>query len=91
VSPDPATPYRVRLHAPLEDQRIALVARAADDAAMLYWYEDGRLLASAAPGAPAHVRPRTGAHRLVVVDDRGRTDEVVYRVESGPAGILRGP
>lgn len=81
VSPDPSTPYLLRGDAPLEHQRIALTARVAADVNRLYWYEDGMLVASGAPGTVRFVSPRPGEHTVVVVDDAGRADRVRYRVE----------
>ena len=81
VTPDPTTPYRLRRDAPLADQRIPLVARAAAGARRLFWYQDGLLVAEAAPGAPLFLASSRGLHRLVVTDDLGRSDGVSYRVE----------
>jgi len=85
VSPNPATPYRLRRDAPVEFQKIALAARvsahASPENGHLFWYQDGRLVASGSPGAPIFVRPVAGAHKLVVVDETGRSDNVTYLVE----------
>jgi penicillin-binding protein 1C len=81
VSPAAATPYTVRRSAPVQYQRIPLTAQAAEDAATLYWYQDGVLVASGEPSKKLFVRPEPGAHRLVVVDEQGRADEVRYTVE----------
>jgi len=89
VSPDPSTPYRLRRDAPVEYQKIALIARADGGAGprarSLFWYQDGRLVARAAPGATLFLPLVPGDHRLVVVDDTGQSDSVNYKVESGPA------
>jgi penicillin-binding protein 1C len=81
VSPDAATPYRLRRDAPLAFQRIALVARTGADARRLYWYQDGLLVGSAAVGQPLFLTPTRGRHRLAVTDDQGRTDGMSYEVE----------
>jgi penicillin-binding protein 1C len=81
VSPDPATPYRLRRDAPLDYQQIALTARTGPDACRLYWYQDGVLVGSAAPGEQLFLTPTRGAHRLAVTDDLGRSDGLTYRVE----------
>lgn len=81
VSPDPATPYRVRRRVPLEHQRIPLVARAGPGASRLYWYRDGLLVAAGAPEERLYLAPERGTHRLVVTDDLGRSDGVTFRVE----------
>jgi penicillin-binding protein 1C len=80
ISPDATTPYRLRHDAPLEFQEILLSAQTAD-AARLYWFEDGALVASGAAAQRLFLHPRRGTHTLVVVDDSGRSDAVKYRVE----------
>jgi penicillin-binding protein 1C len=80
VSPDSATPYRLRRDAPLQSQEILLAAQTSD-AAKLYWFEDGDLIASGEPSRRIFLRPKRGSHQLVVVDDSGRSDSVTYRVE----------
>ncbi len=81
VSPAAATPYRVRADAPVEFQKLALVARAAPSVTRLWWYQDGALLAAASPAERSFVMLAQGSHRLVVVDDSGRSDSITYRVE----------
>ncbi len=81
VSPDPATPYRLRRGVPAEDQRIPLLARAGPGVGQLYWYRDGLLVGAAAPGERLYLASETGTHRLVVTDDLGRSDGVTFRVE----------
>ncbi len=81
VSPDPATPYRVRRRVPLEHQRIQLVARAGPGASRLFWYREGLLVAAGAPEERLYLAPERGTHHLVVTDDLGRSDGVTFRVE----------
>ena len=80
VSPDGATPYRLRRDAPIDYQEILLAAQTSD-AAKLYWFEDGMLVASGDASRKMFLKPKRGAHQLVVVDDSGRSDAVTYRVE----------
>src|SRR5215210_1653824 len=83
VSPDGATPYRLRREAPAEYQRIPLVAQSAPGVRHLYWYQDGTLVATtdADSARSRFIPPLRGEHRLVVTDDLGRSDGVTYRVE----------
>jgi len=81
VSPDATTPYRIRRDAPIDYQEILLQAQTAADVSTLYWYVDGHLIASLAPNRRAFLRPARGTHRVVVVDDSGRSDSVTYEVE----------
>jgi len=80
TSPDGATPYRLRRDAPLEFQEILLAAQSSD-ASQLFWFQDGTLVASGETSRRLFLAPTRGTHRLVVVDDAGRSDEVSYRVE----------
>jgi penicillin-binding protein 1C len=80
VSPDAATPYRLRRDAPLEFQELLLSAQSSD-AAKLFWFDDGVLVASGEPSQKMFLKPRRGTHQLVVVDDGGRSDSIRYRVE----------
>jgi penicillin-binding protein 1C len=81
LSPGATTPYRVRRDAPSEFQKIPLLARVAPSVERLYWYVDGSLVGAAPPGRSLFVMPEQGSHRLVVVDDSGRSDGLTYRVE----------
>jgi len=81
VSPDGSTPYRLQRHAPVEYQKISLQARVSPGTDRLYWYEDGLLVATGAPGEPLFLALEPGEHRVVVTDDAGRSDGVTYRVE----------
>jgi penicillin-binding protein 1C len=81
VSPDPRTAYRLRRSAPREFQKLALAARADSGTRRLFWYQDGRLLGAAGPGEPLFADLERGDHRLVVVDDAGRSHAVAYTVE----------
>jgi penicillin-binding protein 1C len=81
VSPSGATPYRVRREAPREHQRLELAARTAPGTARLYWYQDGRLVGAARPDEALFTPLVRGHHRLVVVDDGGRSAALEYAVE----------
>ncbi len=81
VSPAGDTPYRLRREAPAAFQKLRLAAAAAPGTAKLYWYQDGTLVAAASPDTRVFVPLAPGRHRLVLVDDAGRSDAVDYRVE----------
>jgi penicillin-binding protein 1C len=80
ASPDSSTPYRIRRDAPVEYQEILLSAHAPSDVRRLFWYVDGTLVAAAPPARANFIPPRRGRHRLTVVDDAGRSDEVTFEV-----------
>ncbi len=81
VSPSPATPYVFRRDVPASLQRIALTAAAPADSRRLSWYVDGELTAQGGPAERLFWEPAPGRHRVVCVDDLGRTDAVTVGVE----------
>jgi penicillin-binding protein 1C len=81
VSPDESTPYRILLGTPGEYQKLQLIARASPEVERLYWYQDGKLVASARPDERLFIALETGTHDLVVVDSSGRSDSITYEVE----------
>jgi penicillin-binding protein 1C len=81
VSPNAATPYRLRRDTPVEYQQIPLTTQGLMSATHLYWYQDGTLIGSGAPEKKLLLPLRSGTHRLVVVDNTGRTDSLSYQVE----------
>ncbi len=89
VSPSAQTPYVLRRGVPAEYQQIALRAQAGGSVAELFWYQDGRLVARGHPGERLFLTPSPGSHRLVVLDDQGRTSALDFIVQAprqrGPA------
>lgn len=81
VSPNAATPYQLRRDAPVEYQQIPLTIQGGTSATQLYWYQDGTLISSGTPEKKLLLPLRPGTHRLVVVDNTGRSDSLSYQVE----------
>jgi len=81
VSPAISTPYRLRRSAPATDQKIPLRVQSGTPPTRLYWYQDGKLVATGAPGAQILLPLQIGTHHLVVVDNAGRVGSTVYQVE----------
>ena len=81
LSPAPTTPYRLRRDAPAADQKIPLRTQGGATTTQLYWYQDGKLVATGAPAAHVLLPLQVGTHRLTVVDNTGRVGSTVYRVE----------
>jgi penicillin-binding protein 1C len=63
-------------------QQVLLAARSGPHAKQLYWYQDGKLRHTAKPGDKVFLELEEGQHQLVVVDDLGLSDSLVYQVES---------
>lgn len=81
LSPAPTTPYRLRRDAPAADQKIPLQTQAGATTTQLYWYQDGKLVATDTPAAQVLLPLQVGTHRLTVVDNTGRVGSTLYRVE----------
>ena len=81
TSPNAETPYHLRRDTPDEYQQIPLTIQGGSSASRLYWYQDGTLIRSGTPEAKLLLPLRSGTHRLVVVDNTGRSDSLSYQVE----------
>ncbi|WP_459933640.1 penicillin-binding protein 1C [Fundidesulfovibrio butyratiphilus] len=81
VSPRPDAAYRAPQGHVRSFERVGLSAHAAAGVRELAWFQDGLLVAKGAPGEALFLELAPGRHRLVVVDDQGRSDAVRYRVE----------
>ena len=80
VSPQQGTPYLVRRDAPDEYQKIPLIARVSPYTEKLYWYQDGLLIGTPEAHQQLFISLQPGSHRLVVVDNLGLSDSVIYQV-----------
>lgn len=82
-SPLTQVSYHLRLSQPQES--IPLSANAASDAQTLYWFADQTLIGQGSPQATLNWRPgKSGAYRLRVSDDQGRSASRGLRVEFVP-------
>ncbi|HWP90846.1 MAG TPA: penicillin-binding protein 1C [Thermodesulfobacteriota bacterium] len=90
VSPDEATPYRMLMSTPTDYQKVQLIARTSPEVERLYWYQDGKLVASTKPDVRLFIPLEIGVHQLVVVDCTGRSDGITYRVEGDERVLIEG-
>jgi penicillin-binding protein 1C len=67
---------------PAAYQKIPLIA-STDTGGELHWFVDRELLASGRAGEAVFYEPEPGRHRLLCVDDQGRSAEVTITVENG--------
>jgi membrane carboxypeptidase/penicillin-binding protein PbpC len=65
-------------------QGLALSAQSSADVDKLYWYVDGYLVAEGGPESTQFWAPSPGVHEASVLDSRGRSHAVTFKVE-GPA------
>ena len=80
-SPLRGVTYALRRSQP-ERNRIALSASVDAAVRSLYWFADDAYLGHSTPGATLFWQaPHAGTHRLRAVDDRGRVDERIVKVE----------
>lgn len=75
-SPSESYVYQLREGIAPEFQKICLEAAAANDVHKLYWFMDGQLLGTVAPGEKIFYHPVPGDHRLICQDDQGRSAEM---------------
>ena len=90
VSPDENTPYRVLRGMPAQYQKVQLSARVSEEVDALYWYQDGKLVASSSPDKKVFIPLKSGSHNLVVVDSSGRMNSITYTVENSERSEFAG-
>jgi penicillin-binding protein 1C len=73
--------YQLRGGVALEYQKICLDAAAANDVRKLYWFIDGILFGTVAPGDKLFYIPKAGRHQLVCQDDQGRSSKVLLIIK----------
>eukprot|EP01022_Parablepharisma_sp_SALTPOND_P027127 TRINITY_DN6581_c0_g1_i1.p1 TRINITY_DN6581_c0_g1~~TRINITY_DN6581_c0_g1_i1.p1 ORF type:complete len:2719 (+),score=536.27 TRINITY_DN6581_c0_g1_i1:30620-38776(+) len=81
ISPSEVTPYVLRSDAPAEYQQIPLKARTDGSDGMLYWFQDGVLVARGSDNEQLFLTAQRGEHQLVVQDSQGRSDSLTFTVE----------
>ncbi len=80
-SPESFGVYKIRIDAPLEHQQILLAASVSPDCARVHWFVDNNLLTTSAPSERVFYQPIPGKHRVMCVDDQGRSVSVDFTVE----------
>ncbi len=89
LSPLDGEEYRLVQGASMR-QRLQLAATAGSGVRQLWWFVDGELRASSAPGEAVSWPLRAGDHSVRCIDDRGRASLVRIRVASAPAAAEPG-
>ncbi|WP_281171565.1 penicillin-binding protein 1C [Desulfovibrio inopinatus] len=84
LSPIDMATYQYRQGVPKQYQRLAFQARPGQGAveSMLYWYVDGILIGQVEPGQTLFYDLEPGRHDLMVVDENGASNSIVFIVES---------
>ena len=80
-SPSLDCQYQLREGIPLEDQKICCDASVGSDVHHIFWFVDGNLAGTVAPGEQLFILPKVGRHRVVCQDDLGRSTSFTLIVE----------
>jgi len=80
-SPAAGSHYYLREGVPPDFQKIAFEAAAGSEVQKLYWFVNGVLLGTTAPGETLFYHPKPGKHRVVCEDDHGRSTRVELLVD----------
>ena len=83
TSPAPGTTLLRRVSNPAREP-VALTATTDADARYVYWFANARYLDRTERDQPLLWQPETGEHRLLAVDDLGRSHAVAVRVAAVP-------
>jgi penicillin-binding protein 1C len=80
VSPNPKTAYVITSDLPYDFQKIPLRANAAHSSSELVWLYNGEIIARTKPGETYYLQMTKGEHQLMVIDQHGSSDKIVYTV-----------
>lgn len=80
-SPAAGSRYYLREGVPPEFQKIAFEAAAGSEVQKLYWFVNGVLQGTTAPGETHFYPPKPGKHQVVCEDDHGRSTRVELVVD----------
>lgn len=81
-SPSVDTPYLLHVAGPVSFQNLALLAAPAPGGTTHYWYVDSRYIGHNSPETPCFVALESGEHEALVIDNLGRSAQVIYTVIS---------
>lgn len=70
------------LKRPQQTEKIVLKAMADADATHIYWFMDNRLIGHSGRGQILEILPITGRHKIMAVDDMGRSTAITIEVIS---------
>ena len=80
ISPEKNGVYELLAATPLEFQKILFKASAALGSNRIHWFLDNKLYATSEGGSQLFYLPESGAHRLMCVDDLGRSSQISFEV-----------
>nr|MBN2276608.1 penicillin-binding protein 1C [candidate division Zixibacteria bacterium] len=81
LSPEDKGVYVMRPEAPGEYQKIVFRASAALASGRIHWFLDDQLYATTASGSELFYTPEPGRHRLLCIDEFGRSSRVTFEIK----------
>lgn len=81
VSPEKNSLFEIRNGIPIEYQQILFRATAGQESAKVHWFLDSRLYTSCPVGKRVFYKPEKGVHKLMCVDDLGRSNSITFEVQ----------
>ncbi|MBX7243945.1 MAG: penicillin-binding protein 1C [Candidatus Sumerlaeaceae bacterium] len=69
-------------------QKVALEATAPPACRTLYWFDNGEMIQSTAPGETGYLLPKAGSHTIRCVDEYGRADWITFTVQVELCGLV---
>jgi len=80
-SPSDNSEFKIRPSVSLKYQKILLDASVPNSIQKIFWFLDGKLIFSGSPTQKVFITPKLGTHRLICLDDEGRSSEVQFVVK----------
>lgn len=79
-SPSADSEYIIRNNVDIEYQKILLEASVPNSCQNIYWFMDSKLIYAGPPTEKVFIKPTPGNHKLICMDEEGRSAEVLLRV-----------
>ncbi len=80
ISPEDGAVFEIAYDLPLEYQKIRLQASIASGDGTVHWFLDGKHLRAVEAGEVTFYMPVKGRHKLLCVDDAGRSSTAIFQV-----------
>ncbi len=80
-APADGSRFKIRDSVPLDYQKIRLAASVTNQTQTIYWFQGNTMIYSGDPREEVFWAPERGTHRLVCIDDEGRSSEIRIIVE----------
>lgn len=81
-SPSKNGHYTISRSLPDKFQKIPLKAESNKESELIYWFLDGKFIFKSSPDKELFISPKPGEHEISIVDTKGRTDKVKFRVST---------